>query len=198
MSDKIKPMKLLVVEHNSFSKLRKGEPAIVPVTGLICAGDNYIVTDTTRPREITDVGVTVVEILYVEYPPEGCTTYNGLPCGIGRHTPAGRVITSLAVLYPVTREACATASSVEVVARWKKCLELQAQLLRVTSHDFGNIASTKSKCHPSFNGKSLDDNEFCTLTEKEQIECLERLAKAVLNKTGYYLDRISSAKSALG
>mgnify|MGYP000963964377 CR=1 FL=1 len=198
MPDKIKSINLLQVDHNAFKKLSKGEPAVVPIMlDSICVGDNYIVTNPTRPWEVTDVGASVEEILYVEYPPEGCTTYNGYPCGVGRHTPVGRIISKLAVLYPVVKEArAAAASSVEVVTRWKKSLELQAQLLRVTSYDFGNVTPNK-RIRPSFNGKSLDEDEFCALDEKEQIACLEQLSRAILDKSVSYLNKISSAKSAL-
>jgi hypothetical protein len=87
--------------------------------------------------------------------------------------------------------------SILLIDKWRKGLEQQATQLKLKSFDYGLVAGDGQKVNCHFNGKRLDENDFCALDEKEQIACLEQLSRAVEHKLNVMLSRFETINNAL-
>lgn len=166
----------VVVNGVAYERLKAGTHACIPVDTHIRVNDNLTVSSNDRTMV-----VTVTEIVYVEYPPDNAKAYNGYPCLVSARPPTERVVQILATIYPIKKEETPVMSNILTIRKWKESLETMAHKLRVKDNDLQRTqAITPINCH--FNGRELDEDEFCALDEKEQIACLMRLSETVYTK----------------
>ena len=193
MPDGSKIPQRLAVNSVAYERLKNGNYAIVPVLGeSVCVNDNIAVAVSSASPEIM---VTVSDVVYLQYPPEGYKSWNGSPFGIIRRTtvPKESMLQRLVTIVPVKKaETDMDMDSITLIHKWRETLEEKARKLAVSDSGFQNAGNPLIECH--FDGKQLDEDEFCALTYKEQVGCLQKLSMAINHRLNILLKAVSDIR----
>jgi hypothetical protein len=181
------------VESSAYERLELGEYAVITAKLPLKVGDPLGVVSSVSGYVLY---TTVTDVVYLEYPPDDCKSYNGFPfCLVRNPSSKKRVFQTLFTLKPVNDTVM---KSISLIGKWRRVLENQADLVKLIDIEFQNQAiqgEEKLPCH--LHKYALDDDEFCALNEEEQIACLEQLARAIYAKILTYRMGLTTLRNTI-
>ena len=181
MPEGLKIAQKIVVDTAAYERIKQGTYIIIPIRGDLRVDDNVSLTTCEGFTVSPEIFASVTAVDHAEYPPDGCRTWNGQPFLTTKNRHAKGIIQTFATLYPVKKEETPAIRSILVIGAWRESLEFMAQSLDLRVPDIIG-ASGRNRLGCSFDGRHLDEDEFCALNEKEQIECLQKLSSVIKEK----------------